>query len=71
MANNSFSATKIIGLVLAVAGLGLAYWGYHLSSSYGSQITRAVTGSVTNEIMTYYIAGAASFVVGLYLFITK
>jgi Protein of unknown function (DUF3185) len=71
MANNSFSATKIIGLVLTVAGLGLAYWGYHLSGSYGSQIARAVTGSVTNEIMTYYIAGGASFVVGLYLFITK
>jgi len=59
---------KIIGLVLAVAGIGLAVWGHQLSGSLESQLTQAFTGSATDRVMTYYIAGAASFVVGLYLF---
>ena len=62
---------KIIGLALVVVGVGLAVWGYQLSGSVGSQITQAVTGSDTDKVMTYYILGAASFVVGLYLFSKK
>ncbi|MFY0666250.1 MAG: DUF3185 family protein [Natronospirillum sp.] len=58
---------KVIGLALVVVGAGLGYWGYDLSGSVGSQITQTVTGSETDRVMTYYIAGAASFVVGLYL----
>lgn len=60
--------TKIIGLVLAVVGIGLAVWGYQLSTSVGSQVTQVVTGSDTDKVMTYYIAGAVSFIVGIYLF---
>lgn len=71
MAKSSGSTMKIVGLVLVVLGIGLAVWGYQLSGSVGSQITQAVTGSYTNRVMTFYIGGAASFVVGLYLFITK
>jgi hypothetical protein len=59
---------KIIGLVLAVIGIGLAVWGYQLSSSVGSQVTRAVTGADTDKVMAYYIFGAVSFIVGIYLF---
>jgi len=58
---------KVIGLALVVVGAGLGYWGYDLSGSVGSQITQTVTGSETDRVMRYYIAGAASFVVGLYL----
>nr|WP_036861231.1 DUF3185 family protein [Porticoccus sp.] len=65
----SASTIKIIGLILLVVGAGLALWGYQLSESIGSEITQAVTGSETDKVMTLYIAGAASFVVGLYLFI--
>ena len=54
-----------------VLGLGLAIWGYQLSGSVGSQITQAVTGSDTDKVMTFYIAGAVSFVVGIYLFQKK
>jgi len=61
-------AIKIIGLVLAVIGIGFAVWGYQLSSSVGSQVTQAVTGSDTDKVMTYYIMGAVSFVVGIFLF---
>ncbi|PHQ58018.1 MAG: hypothetical protein COA29_02220 [Porticoccus sp.] len=69
MAMGSASKIKIIGLILLVVGAGLALWGYQLSESIGSEITQAVTGSETDKVMTLYIAGAASFVVGLYLFI--
>ena len=60
---------KIIGIALMVLGVGLAIWGYQLSGSVGSQITQAVTGSDTDKVMTFYIAGAVSFVVGIYLFL--
>ncbi|MGB5964977.1 MAG: DUF3185 family protein [Sulfurimonadaceae bacterium] len=60
---------KIIGIALAVTGVGLAIWGYQLSGSVGSQITQAVTGSDTDKVMTFYIAGAVSFFVGIFLFI--
>ena len=59
---------KIIGIVLVVLGIGLGIWGYQLSGSVGSQVTQAVTGSDTNQVMTFYIAGAISFIVGIYLF---
>ncbi|MDO9266153.1 MAG: DUF3185 family protein [Sulfurimonas sp.] len=59
---------KIIGLVLAVIGIGFAVWGYQLSGSVASQVTQAVTGADTDKVMTYYIFGAVSFIVGIYLF---
>ena len=58
---------KIIGIALVVLGLGLAIWAYQLSGSVSSQITQAFTGSDTDKVMTFYIAGAVSFVVGIYL----
>lgn len=69
MAMGSASTIKILGIILLVVGAGLALWGYQLSESIGSEITQAVTGSETDKVMTLYIAGAVSFVVGLYLFI--
>lgn len=68
MAIRSGATMKIISLALMVIGLGLAVWGYQMSGSVGSQLTQAVTGSDTDKVMTYYIAGAVSFVVGIYLF---
>lgn len=67
MANNSTATTKILGIVLVVIGVGLVIWGYQLSGSVGSRITQAVTGSNTDKVMAFYIAGAASFVVGIFL----
>jgi hypothetical protein len=65
----SGTTMKIIGIVLVVLGIGLGIWGYQLSGSVGSQITQAVTGSDNDKVMTFYITGAVSFVVGIYLFI--
>jgi hypothetical protein len=68
MAMGSGTTMKIIGIVLVVLGIGLAIWGYQLSGSVGSQIKHAVTGSDTDKVMTFYITGAVSFIVGIYLF---
>lgn len=68
MAKGSRSLMKIIGLALIVVGIGLAIWGYQLSTSVGSQVTQAVTGSDTDKVMTYYIGGAVSFFIGIFLF---
>ena len=68
MTMDSGTAMKVIGIVLVIVGIGLAIWGYQLSGSVGSKITQAVTGSDTDKVMTFYIAGAVSFVVGVYLF---
>ena len=67
MANSSSSATKILGIVLVVAGVALAFWGYRLSGTVGSQITHALTGSESDQVMRFYVGGAASFVAGIFL----
>jgi len=61
---------RIIGIALVVIGLGLAFWGYRLSGSVGSQLTQAFSGSDT-KVMTFYIIGAVSFVVGIYLLVKR
>ena len=71
MAMGSGTTMKIIGIALVALGIGLAIWGYQLSGSVGSQISQAVTGSDTDKVMTLYISGAVSLVVGIYLLIKK
>ena len=71
MAKRSTSTMKIISIALMVIGIGLAFWGFQMSGSFGSKITQSITGSNTDKVMTLYIGGAASFVVGLYLYIKK
>ena len=63
--------TKIIAIVLVVLGLGLGFWGYKESGGFGSAVSRTFTGSDTNRVMTFYIGGAVSLVVGLYLLMKK
>ena len=63
--------SKIIAIVLLVVGAGLAFWGYQLSGSVGSQLSKTLTGSFTDKVMILYISGAASFVVGTYLLSKK
>jgi hypothetical protein len=65
------SSTRIIGIVLVVIGLGLAFWGYRSSGSFGSQVSQALTGSATDKVMILYISGAVSLAVGLYFLIKK
>jgi hypothetical protein len=62
---------KIVAIVLVVLGIGLAFWGYRLSGGFGAQLSQAVTGSPTDRIMAFYIGGAVSLAVGLYLLFRK
>ena len=71
MAKKSNSTMKIISIVLLVTGIGLAFWGYQMSGSLGSQLNSAFNGSPTDKVMTLYIGGAVSFVIGLYLLARK
>jgi hypothetical protein len=71
MAKRSMMTPKTLGLALMVLGVGLALWGYQLSGSLQSEITQVVTGAHTDKVMMLYIGGAASFIVGLYLFTKK
>lgn len=71
MAKGSIQVMKPVGIALIVIGIGLAFWGYQLSGSIESQLSQALTGSHTDKVMTFYIGGAVSFFIGLYLFIKK
>lgn len=71
MASSSRSSMKLIGIVLVIVGLGLAFWAYQMSGSVGSQVTEALTGSPTDRVMIFYIGAAVSLVVGLFLIFKK
>ena len=62
---------KYIGIVLLVVGIGLGYWAYDMSGSFGSQLNETFTGSPTDKVMMLYIGGAACFVLGLVLLLKK
>lgn len=67
MSNSAISPVKLIGVALIVLGIGLAFWGYNLSSSIGANINEALTGAEPDKVMLLYIGGAISFVVGIVL----
>jgi hypothetical protein len=71
MAQGSRVVFQIAGLILMIAGAGVAYWGYQMSGSLGSELSKAVSGAAPDAVMYRYIGGAASFVVGLFLLLKK
>jgi len=71
MAKKSKNQMEIISIVLMVVGIGLIIWGYQMSGSISAQLTKAFTGSVPEKAMLMYIGGAASFILGLYLFLKR
>ncbi len=71
MAKKSKTQMKIISIILMVAGVGMACWGYQMSGSFSSSISKTITGSYSDKVMALCIGGAVSFVIGLYLNIKK
>ena len=65
------SKNKLKSIVLIVVGAGLLLWGYQKSGGLDSQLSSVFTGSPTDSVMLFYIAGSACLAVGLYLFIKK
>jgi len=56
---------KIIGIVLVVAGVAAAIWGYNIYDSAGSQITRAVNGDAPIEAWVGMVGGAIAVLIGI------
>jgi uncharacterized membrane protein YidH (DUF202 family) len=56
---------KIIGIVLIVAGVALAIWGYNIYDSAGSQITRAVNGDTPIEAWAGMVGGVIAVLIGI------
>lgn len=71
MAKSDNTLARVIGLVLVVGGAGVGYWGYQMSHSVVSELSRAMTGALPDEVMYRYIGGAVSGVVGLFLLVKK
>ncbi len=62
---------KIVGIVLIILGIGLAFMGYQESQSVASQVSEAVTGTTTDRSLILIIGGIISLVVGLLLALKK
>jgi uncharacterized membrane protein YidH (DUF202 family) len=56
---------KIIGIVLIIAGVALAMWGYSIFDSASSQVSRALNGDTPIEAWAAMVGGAISVVVGI------
>jgi hypothetical protein len=67
MAKNSNAGMQVAGLALLVVGAGLMFWGYQMSGSLASQLTKSVSGAMPDEVMYRYLGGAVSAIVGVYL----
>jgi drug/metabolite transporter (DMT)-like permease len=57
---------KQIGIILFIAGIALLIWGYNLSGSFSSKVSRVFTGSPTNKTKTVVIAGGICTALGIY-----
>ncbi|MCE9678306.1 DUF3185 family protein [Shewanella sp. AS1] len=56
---------KILGIVLIIAGVALAIWGYNIFDSASSQFSRAFSGDAPIEAWAGMIGGAVCILVGI------
>tara|TARA_R110001632_G_scaffold41641_2_gene104907 strand:+ start:86220 stop:86411 length:192 start_codon:yes stop_codon:yes gene_type:complete len=56
---------KIIGIVLIIAGVALAIWGYNIYDAATSQVTRALSGDTPIEAWVGMVGGVICVLVGL------
>jgi len=68
---DSATTKKVIGVVLVVLGICLAYWAHSMSGSVGSQLNQAINGSPTDRVMMFYIGAVISAAVGVFLLVKK
>jgi uncharacterized membrane protein YidH (DUF202 family) len=55
---------KIIGIVLIIAGVVLAMWGYNIYDSASSQLSRTLNGNTPIEAWAGMIGGVISVLIG-------
>jgi hypothetical protein len=63
--------SKLLGIILVVLGAGLVIGGYDMTGSTANELTRALTGSSTDEVMYRYIGGAVCLAAGLFLLVKR
>jgi len=56
---------KILGIVLIVVGVALALWGFNVYDSAGSQLSRAIDGSVPIEAIAGLVGGVICLAIGI------
>ena len=56
---------KVIGIVLIIAGVALAAWGYNIYDSVGSQLTRTFSGDTPLEAWAGMVGGVICVVIGI------
>ncbi|MEH6463965.1 MAG: DUF3185 family protein [Shewanella psychromarinicola] len=56
---------KIIGIVLVIAGIFLAMWGYNIYDSAGSQFSRALSGDAPIEAWAGMAGGIICVLIGI------
>ncbi|MFQ3186517.1 DUF3185 family protein [Marinomonas primoryensis] len=56
---------KIIGIILIIAGVALAIWGYNIYDAATSQVTRALSGETPIEAWIGMVGGVICVLVGL------
>jgi ABC-type microcin C transport system permease subunit YejB len=62
---------NLLGIILVVVGAGLGYWGFQKSEGLQSQLSTAITGSHTDNVMLLYIGAAVCVAIGAFLLIKK
>lgn len=56
---------KIIGIILIIAGVALASWGYNIYDSAESQVTRALNGETPIEAWGGMVGGIICVLIGI------
>jgi len=57
--------SKIIGIVLIIAGAALTMWGYNIYDSASSQVSRALNGDTPIEAWAGMVGGVISVLIGI------
>lgn len=57
---------KIIGIILLVAGVVFAGWGYNISRSFSGKLSRALEGAPPQKAVIFYAIGAVAGAIGVY-----
>ena len=66
MAKKSVTINKnLAGIVVAVIGAVLVYWGYRTSNELVSQAYQALHGRPTNEVIGFYVMGCVLVFIGI------
>ena len=62
---------KIISLVLLLAGIGVAYWGYDMSHTASAEFAAAFSDGPSDEVLYRYVGGGILAAIGAFLLVKK